>query len=148
VDWSNGNEAVFVVRLDGLDNEMEFVGAVDLPGEAVVFVWRQTGPGRLIDFLLVAVIQVLASIGTIQRVRWPEAVQQQESPPPYEEVSGSGAPQSRVLLRRPRATVNRPPHLRRPLPVPGRAPPGFSAAQSCRDSITREFYRMQAAHRD
>jgi hypothetical protein len=31
---------VFAVGLDGLDDEIEFVGAVDFPGHAVVLAWR------------------------------------------------------------------------------------------------------------
>jgi len=31
---------VFDVRLDGLDNQVEFIGAVDLPEHAVILVWR------------------------------------------------------------------------------------------------------------
>ena len=41
---------MFVVRLDGLNHEIEFVGAVDLPGEAVVFAWRNgSGFGEVIQ---------------------------------------------------------------------------------------------------
>ena len=41
---------MFVVRLDRLDDEIEFVGAVDLPGDAVVFVWRNdSGFGEVIQ---------------------------------------------------------------------------------------------------
>src|SRR5215471_13943020 len=47
---SIGREAVLVVRLDGLDHEIEFVGAVDLPGDAVVFAWRNdSGFGEVIQ---------------------------------------------------------------------------------------------------
>ena len=35
-----GRARVFVIRLDGFDHEIEFVGAVNLSGNAVVFVWR------------------------------------------------------------------------------------------------------------
>ena len=31
---------MFGVRLDGLDHQIEFVGAVDLSGHAVILVWR------------------------------------------------------------------------------------------------------------
>jgi hypothetical protein len=38
------------VRLDGLDNEIEFIGAVDLPGHAVVLAWRNgLGFGEVIE---------------------------------------------------------------------------------------------------
>ena len=41
---------MFGVRLDGPDHEIEFVGAVDLPGDAVVFVWRDdAGFGEVIQ---------------------------------------------------------------------------------------------------
>jgi hypothetical protein len=31
---------VFGVRLNGFDDEIEFVGAIDFPGHAVVLAWR------------------------------------------------------------------------------------------------------------
>ena len=31
---------MFIVRLDRLNNEIEFIGAVDLPGHAVILAWR------------------------------------------------------------------------------------------------------------
>jgi hypothetical protein len=31
---------MFDVRLDGLDHQVEFIGAVDLPEHAVILVWR------------------------------------------------------------------------------------------------------------
>lgn len=41
---------MFVVRTDGLDDEIEFVGAVDLPGDAVIFAWRDhAGFGEVIQ---------------------------------------------------------------------------------------------------
>ena len=39
---SRGNARVFVVRLDGLDHEIEFVGAVDFAGDATVLAWRRS----------------------------------------------------------------------------------------------------------
>ncbi len=38
-NWSSGSRRVFVVRSDGLDDEIEFVGAVDFPGDAVILAW-------------------------------------------------------------------------------------------------------------
>ena len=39
-----------VVRLDGLDHEIEFVGTVDLPGDAIVLVWRDhAGFGEVVQ---------------------------------------------------------------------------------------------------
>ena len=41
---------MFVVWLDGLDHEIELVGAVDLPGDAVVLAWRDdSGFGEVIQ---------------------------------------------------------------------------------------------------
>jgi hypothetical protein len=41
---------VFVVRPDGLDHEVELVGAVDLPGDAVILAWRDgAGFGEVIE---------------------------------------------------------------------------------------------------
>jgi hypothetical protein len=41
---------VFGVRLDGLDHEIEFVGAVDLTRHAVIFSWRDdTGFGEVLQ---------------------------------------------------------------------------------------------------
>ena len=41
---------MFVVRPDGLDDEIKFVGTVDLPGHAVVFGWRDdAGFGEVIQ---------------------------------------------------------------------------------------------------
>ena len=41
---------VSIVRLDRLDNEIEFIGAVDLPGHAVVLAWRDgLGFGEVIE---------------------------------------------------------------------------------------------------
>jgi hypothetical protein len=41
---------VSIVRLDRLDNEIEFIGAVDLPGHAVILVWRDgLGFGEVIE---------------------------------------------------------------------------------------------------
>jgi hypothetical protein len=31
---------VFDIQLDGLNDEIKFIGAVDFPGDAVVFAWR------------------------------------------------------------------------------------------------------------
>jgi hypothetical protein len=38
---SIGSQRVFSVRLDGLDDEIKFVGAVDFPEHAVVLAWRE-----------------------------------------------------------------------------------------------------------
>jgi hypothetical protein len=38
---SSGVHAVLEVRLDGLDHQVQFVGAVDLPADAVVLAWRE-----------------------------------------------------------------------------------------------------------
>jgi hypothetical protein len=41
---------VFVVRLDRLDNEIEFIDTVDLPGHAVILAWRDgLGFGEVIE---------------------------------------------------------------------------------------------------
>ena len=40
MDRSSGSESVTVVEFDVLDHEIKFVGAVDLPGDAVIVVWR------------------------------------------------------------------------------------------------------------
>ena len=32
---------VLGVRLDGLDDQIQFIGAVDFPGHAVILVWRE-----------------------------------------------------------------------------------------------------------
>jgi hypothetical protein len=41
---------VSIVRLDRLDNEIEFIGAVDLPGHAVILAWRDgVGFGEVIE---------------------------------------------------------------------------------------------------
>src|SRR5919109_4803212 len=36
----SGNRSVFGIGLDGLDHQVQFVGAVDFPGHAVILVWR------------------------------------------------------------------------------------------------------------
>src|SRR5712692_6775920 len=47
---SSGIERVSVVRSDGLDDEIEFVGAVDFPGDAVIFAWREdAGFGEVVE---------------------------------------------------------------------------------------------------
>jgi len=38
---SIGRPRVFVIRLDGLDDEIELIGAVDLPIHAVILAWRE-----------------------------------------------------------------------------------------------------------
>ena len=41
---------MFVIRLDGFDHEIKFVGAVDLSGNAVVLAWRDDlGFGEVIQ---------------------------------------------------------------------------------------------------
>jgi len=39
-DRGSGAWRAFVVRLDGLDDEIEFIGAVDFPGHALILAWR------------------------------------------------------------------------------------------------------------
>ena len=47
---SRGSARVFVVRPDGLDHEIEFVGAVDFPGDAVILAWSyDSGFGEVIE---------------------------------------------------------------------------------------------------
>jgi hypothetical protein len=47
---SIGRPRVVAVRLDGLDHEIEFIGAVDLPGHAVILVWcDEVGFGEVVQ---------------------------------------------------------------------------------------------------